>query len=66
MDTQHRLLGAALVLASLLGGCGQMPKSYTWRVVDCAYHRDGIDVTAKCELEGTAELGSPELGNIID
>ncbi len=57
----------ALFAAGVLGGCvGQVPKSYTWRVVDCTYLRDGIDVIAKCELEGTAELGSPELGNIID
>lgn len=59
-------VAAALVLASLVGCSGQVPKSYSWRKVDCEYHRDGVDVSAQCELEGTAELGQRELGNVFE
>ena len=57
---------AILAVIVLLGGCAQVPKSYTWEVVDCHYQRgvEGLDtnqVKAKCELEGRVELTRPGL-----
>lgn len=61
------IIVAMIALLSVLGGCvGQIPKSYTWDKVNCQYQREARNVKATCELEGTAELDQPELGNVFD
>ena len=56
----------AFAVILVVTGCAQVPKSYTWEMVDCHYQRgvEGLEATqvkAKCELEGRVELTRPGL-----
>lgn len=55
-----------VLIFSLLTGCANVPKEYSWDSIDCIYQRgtDGMqrdEVRAKCDLSGRVELGRPEL-----